>query len=232
VAAGDWVEFRRGAAAMLPLLASYAPFACLVGIAVGESRSPVAAWSGVWLIFGGTAQLVALRCIDAGSGVLVAAISALVVNIRLTLYSATIAPHWRGTPTRARLVAAATIVDPTWLLASQRFARDNDSASGRRFYAGASTVMWFGWAAMVTASALAGNLIPAGLGLQLLAPLCFIAMIAPGARSPRGWACIAAAVVVSVSGSTLPTGAALLIAMPAGACAACVADRFVSRRGR
>src|SRR4051812_10330023 len=77
-----------GAGAMLPLLASYAPFGCLIGVAVAHSSSPIAAWTGTWLIFGGTAHLVALQLTAAGSGVLVATLSALAVNVRLLLYSA------------------------------------------------------------------------------------------------------------------------------------------------
>jgi len=56
-----------GAVAMLPLLASYAPFGCLVGVAVAQSSSPAAAWTGTWLIFGGTAHLIALQ-LTAGGG--------------------------------------------------------------------------------------------------------------------------------------------------------------------
>ena len=87
-----------GAAAMLPLLASYAPFGCLVGVAVAHSSAPIAGWTGAWLIFGGTADLIALQLTATGSSVLVATLSALAVNVRLVLYSATIGPHWRGTP--------------------------------------------------------------------------------------------------------------------------------------
>src|SRR5881275_913343 len=57
-----------GAAAMLPLLASYAPFGCLVGVAVAHSPSPIAAWTGTWLIFAGSAHLIALQLTAAGSG--------------------------------------------------------------------------------------------------------------------------------------------------------------------
>src|SRR3954451_13837891 len=82
-------DARSGAAAMLPLLASYAPFGCLVGVAVAHSSSPIAAWTGTWVIFGGSAHVIALRLTTAGSGVLVATRSALAVNARLLLYSAT-----------------------------------------------------------------------------------------------------------------------------------------------
>src|SRR4051794_16400924 len=214
-----------GAAAMLPLLASYAPFGCLVGVTVAHSSSPIAAWTGTWLIFAGSAHLVALQLTAAGSSVLVATLSALAVNARLLLYSATIGPHWRGTPLRTRLIAAATIVDPTWMVASRRFETQPRSAAGRSFYGGASLLLWCGWAVFVTAGALAGSVIPAGRGLELLAPLCLIAMVMPRARSRAGAACVATAAAVSVVGSSLPSGSALMLAMVAGACVAFVVRR-------
>ena len=217
---------------MLPLLAAYAPFGCLVGVAVAHSSSPVAAWAGAWLIFGGTAHLIALQLTASDSGVLVATLSALAVNVRLLLYSATIGQHWRGTRLRTRLVAAATIVDPTWMIASRRFETHPASAAGRRFYGGASLVMWWGWAACVTAGMLAGRVIPAGRGLELLAPLCLIAMVVPRARSSAGAACVAAAAAVSLGGSSLPNGSALMLAMVAGACAAAVVRRGTTRDAR
>ena len=221
-----------GAAAMLPLLASYAPFGCLVGVAVAHSPSPIAAWTGTWLIFAGSAHLIALQLTAAGSSVLVATLSALAVNARLVLYSATIGPHWRGTPLRTRLIAAATIVDPTWMVASRRFETHPMSAAGRSFYGGASLVLWCGWAAFVTAGALAGSVMPAGRGLELLAPLCLIAMVIPRARSRSGAACVATAAVVSLVGSSLPSGSALMLAMVAGASVAFVVRRSAARGPR
>jgi len=221
-----------GAAAMLPLLASYAPFGCLIGVAVAHSSSPIAAWTGTWLIFGGSAHLVALQLTASGSGVLVATLSALAVNVRLLVYSATIGPHWRGTSVRTRLVAAATIVDPTWMVASRRFDTDPASLAGRSFYGGASLVLWCGWAACVTAGTFAGNVIPAGRGLELLAPLCLIAMVAPRARSRAGVACVATAAAISVTGSSLPSGSALMLAMVAGAGVSSVVRRSTTKESR
>lgn len=225
-------ELWRGAAAMLPLLASYAPFGCLVGVAVAHSSSPVAGWAGTWLIFAGSAHLIALQLAATGSGVLAATLSALAVNARLLLYSATLGPHWRGTPVRTRLVAAATIIDPTWMLASRRFESHPQSAAGRRHYTGASVVIWWGWATFVTVGAAAGSVIPSGRGLELLAPLCLTAMVAPGARSRAGAACVGAAAVVSLVGAALPSGSSLMCAMVAGASASWIVRRLSTTASR
>ncbi|MGZ4616513.1 MAG: AzlC family ABC transporter permease [Actinomycetes bacterium] len=224
-------EFRRGALTMLPLFVGYAPFGCLIGVAVASSAAPWAAWFGVWLVFGGTAHLAALQLVDAGTGIPVAVVSALVVNLRLALFSATLSPHWRGTPLRSRLVAAATLIDPTWMLATKRASDGASAASVRSFYSGSSLLLWVGWAAVVTVGALAGNLVPPGAGLTLLAPLCLLAIVLPGARSRTGAACVAVAALVAAACADLPAGCGLLLAMPSGVAAAAVAGR-IGRRVR
>lgn len=222
IPAAPSAEARRGALAMGGLLAGYAPFACLIGVAVAGSDTPWAAWTGVWLVFAGTAHLTAVQLVDAGAGVWVAALSAVVVNVRLALFSATVSPYWRGTPLRARLVAALTLVDPTWMLATRRAADGADAASLRRFYGGASLLLWFGWAGLVTLGAVAGNLVPARAGLTLLAPMCLLAMVLPGARGRSGAACVVTAGLVAATAADLPAGIGVLLAMPAGVAAAAV----------
>lgn len=222
-------EFRRGALTMLPLLPGYAPLACLIGVTVAASHAPAAAWSGVWLIFAGTAHLAVVQQVDAGAGVLVAAASALLINLRLALFSATLAQHWRGTGLLSRLVAAATVVDPTWMLASRRFAEPGGPAAGRRFYFGVSTVLWFGFAGMVTIGMVAGRLVPPQAGLTLLAPLCLVAMVVPAVRSASAAGGVAAAAAAAVAAAALPAGTALLVAMPAGVAGALIGRRLAGK---
>jgi predicted branched-subunit amino acid permease len=223
-------EFRRGVVAMIPLFAGYVPFACLVGVAVAGSVQPAAAWAGVWLIFAGSAHLTVIQLVDSGAGLLTAATTALLVNARLMLLSATLAPYWRGTRIRSRLLAAATLVDPTWMLAAPRFARSSDAAAGRRFYYGASAALWVGWALAVTIGVAAGSIIPSGAGLDLLAPLCLLSIIAAPLRTARGAACVLAAAVTAVVCIRLPGALGLLLSVAVGTAAAAAVRRARERR--
>jgi predicted branched-subunit amino acid permease len=226
-------EFRHGIVAMIPLFAGYVPFACLVGVAVAGSAQPAAAWAGVWLIFAGSAHLTAIQLVDSGAGLVTAATTALLVNARLMLLSATLAPYWRGTRIRSRLLAAATLVDPTWMLAAPRFARSSDAAAGRRFYFGASAALWVGWTLAVTIGVAAGSVVPSGAGLDLLAPLCLMSIIAAPLRTARGAACVAAAAVTAVLCVRLPGALGLFASVAVGTAAAAAVrrahDRSVSK---
>jgi predicted branched-subunit amino acid permease len=223
-------EFRHGAVAMVPLFAGYVPFACLVGVAIAGSVQPAAAWAGVWLIFAGSAHLTVIQLVDSGAGLVTAVTTALLVNARLILLSVTLAPYWRGTPIRSRLLAAATLIDPTWMLTTPRLTRSPDAAAGRRFYSGASAVLWVGWAAVVTLGVAAGSVIPSSAGLDLLAPLCLMSLIAAPLRTTRGAACVSAAAGVTLICVRLPGALGLLASVVAGTAAAATVRRIRNRR--
>ncbi len=225
-----WRDVRRGALEMLPLLVGYAPFACLVGVAVAGSSAPAAAWSGVVLIFAGTAHLMTIQLIDGGGSVLVVAATAVAVNARLALFSATLAPAWRGTRLWVRLAAAATVIDPSWVLSSRLQTSGTAPAVIRRHYAGASVTLLLGWSGFVALGAVAGDLMQGQEGLSLFAPLCLLAMVAPATRTRSGAAAAVVGVAVALAGAALPAGLSLLLAMPLGVLVAEMSETVVGRR--
>jgi predicted branched-subunit amino acid permease len=84
---------------MLPMLVGYVPFALVIGSAAADHGARLAGWSGSWIIFGGSAQLAAIRTIDQ-SGAVAAILTALLIHARLVVYSTSLARRWRGQPGR------------------------------------------------------------------------------------------------------------------------------------
>ncbi|NMO88950.1 AzlC family ABC transporter permease [Actinomycetospora sp. TBRC 11914] len=210
----------QGVRGGLSVVLAYVPFGTALGAALAHTGvSALTAWSSSPLLFGGAAQLVAVQLLAAGApaGVVVAA--AMVVNARLLLYSASLAPHARGWPRRWRWLGAYLLVDPVYALAVGRFSRsddDGDPARRLRFYLGAGATMWVGWLAITGLGVLVGGLLPAALPLQLAAPLTFLVLLLP---MLTGRAAAAAAVVgglVALAASGLPLGLGLLCGAAAG----------------
>src|SRR4051812_37370670 len=85
-------SLRAGAVAALPVVAGLAPFGLAVGAAVSASADPVAAWAGTLLIYGGSAQLALLQLLHEGASVWSAILVATLINVRLMVYSAALAP--------------------------------------------------------------------------------------------------------------------------------------------
>jgi predicted branched-subunit amino acid permease len=204
---------------MLPLLVGYLPFALTIGVAAGMSSDRLAAWAGALLIFGGSAHLSVIELVGHGSGVVAAAGTGLLINSRLMVYSASLVPLWRGAPLRHRLVAAAFVVDPTWLIASRRQAEPGTIEERRAFFGGAAATLAAGWSAMIGAGILVGNPQDAASFLGICTPVCLSAIVAPHLRTAGGARCVLAAGVVAAWTSSWPSGTGLLVAMAAGAAA-------------
>src|SRR5688572_29731061 len=105
-------SLRRGVRDALSVVVAYVPFGLALGAALASAGvDPLTAWASSWLIFAGAAQLVAVELLGAGAGVLVVVATALVVNARHLLYSASIAPYARTWPARWRWILAYALAD-------------------------------------------------------------------------------------------------------------------------
>lgn len=213
-----------GARAMLPLLAGVAPFGFVVGATVAASSlDPWVGWSTAWTIFGGTAQLSAVTLLDAGAPLAVLVLTVLVVNLRLVVYAAALAPDWRGAPRWWKALACYLLVDPSYAVAARHAATRPDPSDQRAHYLGAGVTLWVGWLLACAAGLAMGDrittLVPAGLVSELM----LVALVAPALRGRRAGVAVAAlAAVVLVP---LPLGTGSLLAAAAGALVALRLDR-------
>jgi predicted branched-subunit amino acid permease len=214
---------REGAWAMIPLIAGYLPFALVIGAVCAEHGEPLAAWAGSWLIYGGSAHLATIRTLDK-AGLAVAVLTGLAINARLVVYSASLARHWTGQPRWFRFAAAGLIIDPTWAAAERHAERERDPVAQRQFFLGAGLTLGVAWSGAIAVGALAGARL-GWLDVDVVAPLCLIALIGQSIRSRSERAVVVAATTVAVLTRNLPAGSGLLLAIGAGVAAGALAQR-------
>jgi predicted branched-subunit amino acid permease len=218
---------RAGAGAALPLVAGLAPFGLAVGATVAASADPVAGWAATLLVFGGSAHLTLLELLGTGAPLWAAVLVPLLVNARLAVYSASLAPLFAGRPLRTKLLGAAAVVDPTWAVAEQR--RAGGGAEGAlAHYAGAAGALAAGWTAAVTAGTLLGRVDGAAAHLALAVPLCLVVLVVPHLRLPGGVAAVTAAAGTAVTAAALLPGSEVLLGMAAAALAGGLVGRSTS----
>jgi predicted branched-subunit amino acid permease len=192
---------------------------------------PVAArWLSTLLIFGGSAQLVTMELLDAGSPLLLGIGAGLVTNARVLAYSASLAPYWRDQPRWFRLLGAALIIDPTWAMAQRDRARGHRRPDDHRAYflgeAGTLAAGWFGAVSLgVLAGARLTDVIGRGGVLALAAPLSLAALVAPQLASRPAVVVAAVAALAGWVGADLPAGIGLLLAVAAATAAGALVDR-------
>ncbi len=204
----------EGARDITPMVIGVIPFGLAIGASIGSSSVGTAEGlaSGP-LILAGAAQLSTLRLLDSGAAALVVILSALMINARLLLYSASLAPWFSNEPLRRRLLLAAPVIDQLHFTCTPRFERGDLDASGRRwYYTGAAAWLAGAWVASQVIAAVAGARLPEWLGLELAAPLALAGLLA---KSVNGRRTILAAIVaagVNVAAVGLPYNSAVLVA--------------------
>ena len=220
----DRSDIAAGARAMVPWLAGIVPFGLVIGVSAAQADIPaMAGWLTGPLIYAGSSQVATIGMLDAGAAPVIVVASALIINIRLIFYSATMARYWRGTPWWWRLAAAYLIVDPSvavGLDGYQRLSRDRAHAH----YFGGAVLLWVCWLAAIGAGATVGAGLPAWLHLEFVMPLYLVGAVVPKVTSPAQRRAILAAATVALLALSAPLQLGIALAIAAGVIAGLTAE--------
>jgi predicted branched-subunit amino acid permease len=213
----DSRAFLEGVRAMLPLLLGVAPFGLVIGVTVAELGVPhLAGWSLGWLVYAGSAQLAAVGLLASSASAAVVVASVAVINLRIGLYSAAMAPHWRGTSKLWRLVATYLLIDPSFAVGSQSYDGSRPQRQAHLHYLGGALVLWVGWLTVLGIGVSAGAVMPSQLRLESIGPLYIVALVVMSVRTAAAKVAVAAAVVNAVLASLLPLHLGPAVGMLAG----------------
>jgi predicted branched-subunit amino acid permease len=209
-------DLAAGARAMVPWLAGIAPYGLVVGVSAARADIPtLAGWLTGPLIYSGSAQVATIELLDAGAAPLVAVAAALVINLRLVLYSATMATHWKDTPRWWRALAAYLLVDPSLAVGLDGYRRAT-GRPGHLHYLGGAALLWVVWITAIGVGATAGTHLPAVLRLEVVIPLFLAGEVAARLGDRAARRAVVAAVVVAVGAASAPLHAGVVLAIAAG----------------
>lgn len=206
-----------GARAMAPWLVGVAPFGLVIGMSAAQADAPTfAGWLTGPLVYAGSAQVSTIQLLDGGAAPVVVIVAALAINLRLVLYSATMAPHWRGTPRWWQALAGYLLVDPSLAVGVDGYASATDRSHGHAHYLGGGALLWVTWLLAITVGATAGSALPDGLHLELVVPLFLVGEVVPRLRRRTTWWAVAVTVLLSVAGGLMPLHLGPFVAMAGG----------------
>ena len=169
-----------GARAILPLLISVLPFALIVGVvAVRLGYSPWVASAFSLLFFAGSSQLAAMQLLAGGAPFVIILVTVFFINLRFTMYSASIAPWLRGAPAWIKALIGYTLTDQPYMLSLYAFEQRPALSQRVAFFLGGALPFWLSWQVGTIAGALLGARLPEGWGLDFAVPLTFIALLVP-----------------------------------------------------
>lgn len=193
------------------------PFALITGATASAAGiDPVIAIAMSIIVFAGAAQLVAIQLISEGAPGAMIVLAALVVNLRMMMYSAAVAPFFKQLSLRWKFMIGYLLTDHAFALMTARFAHDDNSPHKQWYYLGAGSLMWAAWQVALAIGVFIGVQVPASWSLEFLIPLMFIALVAPALRTRPQLFAAACAATASVFTASFPLRSGLVIAALAG----------------
>jgi 4-azaleucine resistance transporter AzlC len=176
-------QFLAGIIDLLPILLGVAPFGLIYGIAaINAGIPPLQALLMSSVVFSGSAQFAATQLIANGALASVVVLTILVVNLRHVMYSASIAPHFKGLSTRWKSFLAYLLTDEAFAMTVTCFNEKPDMLYKGWYFFGAGFALWFTWQIATAVGIFAGGQVPSNWSLDFTIALTFLALSVPSIR--------------------------------------------------
>jgi len=222
-------EFINGMKAVIPLIVGGIPFDVIFGVSAIEAGLSPAAVQGMSLfIFAGSAQFIGVGMMAAGAATGFIILTTFIVNLRHSLYAATLAPHVRGLSQRWLLPLGFMLTDESFVMAIGRYNQPDNSPYKHYYFLGANLAMYVTWQIFTFVGIVLGSSIPniENWGLDFALPAAFIAMLVPQLTSRPMLLAAVVAGLVALAAHSLPNQMGLMVAALAGVIAGVIAERI------
>jgi len=162
-----------------------APFGFVSGLtAMATGLTAVQAMTMSVTVFAGASQLATLQLLTEGAIPAVIVLTALTINLRFAMYSASLAPYLYHLGLKWRLPLAYFLVDQNYALSINRFrfSEQGREPHGHWYFLGGGMTMWLTWQTSTLAGIFLGGGMPQNWQLDFAIPLVFMAVLVPALR--------------------------------------------------
>lgn len=197
-------DLVAGIRAAGPIVVGVVPFALVAGITAISAGMTIPEAIGMSaIVFAGASQLAAIELIGSNASFVIVVATAVVINVRMMMYSASIAPYFQRFSLRVRGLAAYLLTDQAYAMSVGEY-ETNDRRHRLWYYAGIAATIWVVWQTGTIVGAVIGAGVPEALGLDFALPLVFIALLVPAMKdagtTTAGWVAGAAALGLATIG--------------------------------
>ncbi len=210
-----WHCIWRGVRATIPIALGVAPFGVAYGTVAAGSMAPWQAQLMSLTVFAGTAQFITASMLSEGAAYLPVLLTGVLINLRLLLLSAALAPHVAKAPRALQPVLAQLLTDESFAVSVAEF---EQRSADWRFFVGSGLAIFCVWQVSTAVGIVFGAAIPAGLGLDFALPaslICLLFLLVRGRRAAvvaLGSAALSLALVLALPGTWNVMVATLLAA--------------------
>jgi len=219
-------QLLKGIQYTLPLLIGIAPFGMIYGVLAIKAGFPAGAAQAMSaIVFAGSSQFMIVNLVAGGSPWPVVVLTAVVVNLRHALYSASLAPYLKHLPASWKAVLAYVLVDEAYAVGIHHYEKNGLAGHPHWFLLGSGLAVWICWQASTALGIFLGAQIPAGWSLDFTLALTFIAIVVPALRERPLLVSAVTAGVTAVAAHALPYKLGLILAALAGIAVGLWSDR-------
>jgi predicted branched-subunit amino acid permease len=177
-------DARAGVAAVAPNVIGIIPFGLVAGATpVASGLGAGAALGFSTIVFAGASQLAAIDVLTGGGSVAVAILAAWTINLRMLLYSASLAPYLARERQWRRMTGAYLLVDQVYAACISRWPEEGEAKRRIPFMIGAGLFLWAIWVGSTMTGALLGSTVPDEVPLDFAVPLVFLVLLVPAVNS-------------------------------------------------
>lgn len=225
-------DFIAGVQGTLPILIGVIPFAMITGVAAVSVGLTFFETTGMSiLVFAGASQLVVFQLMTAGSPWIIMVLTAWVVNVRFTMYSATLAPYLQKLSIWQKALLAYMLSDQAFGVSLSHFLATKEENDHRWYYFGSALLIWVAWQISAVIGALLGSLVPASWGFDFAFPLSFMALMFAALRDRPTVIAALIGGIIAVLGKGLPYNTGLVLATFLGITAGYFAESLKFKQG-
>ncbi|MFZ4651019.1 MAG: AzlC family ABC transporter permease [Rubrivivax sp.] len=224
-------EFREGARDMSGIALGIAAWGLVTGVAMVNSGIglPLAVLMSL-LVFAGTAQLATLPLIASGAPLWVIWLTALCINLRFVIFSATWGRYFRGYPLGQRLRLAYFTADLNFVLFMRRFPDPVPAPQQLPYFWGGCLVNWGSWNVSSLVGIFGAHLVPPHWGLGYAGTLALLGLTCSLLVDRATWIAAGVAGCAAVAAYAAPLKLNIVIAIAAAVAVGLLVDHTSPRR--
>lgn len=199
----------------MPFLLVIAPFGLLFGVVGTEAGLNLAEVMGFTvLVIAGSAQFTAVQLMSEEAPTLIVVLTALAVNLRMAMYSASLVPHLGKAPFWQRAIVSYLNVDQAYAVSIDRYEKSPQMPLREKFFyfIGVMSLIAPVWYFVTWVGAVLGKRIPPEYALDFALPITFLALVAPAIKSLPHLLAAFLSAVLTILFFWMPSGIGLLIA--------------------
>ncbi len=231
------LEGLRAAAPFMPTIAPFGIVAALTALEAGFSPWQVMASSTV--IFAGASQIAVAGLLGDGAALVVVVLTAWVINLRMAMYSATLAPVYGKARLGHRLLVAYALTDQAFVIGHKDHQARPERPIGEAVshYLAAGFSIWLLWLACTALGILLKDIPQIAqwltrIPLDFAVPLVFLAVLVPLLRDRPSLVAAAVGGCVASVGLMLPLKLGILAGAISGIAAGLAAESWIGWRRR